>query len=466
MKKVFFSLFLSLLMVITPLSVLAESGTIGTPAFDLTSEAVILYNPDTGQILYEKNADKSLDMTGLSQIMTALVVMERAEDLDEEKVKARAILYDRLYGMGYPTADVRQGEILSVRELLYCMMVQNSYEAAEILGDYISEGSEAYFAELMNRKAKELGMENTVFTNASGRENTGQSSTARDMLLLLQAGMADPVISEMGATLRYTVAANNVHSQSRILVNSNRLMNSSSQYYYEGANGLKVVGTLATGRCGLFSATKNGLTYYLVVLGSPALDDKGEYIAENGALTDAKKLFQWAFSNYSYKELVDIDSPCTQIKVTLSSDTDFVLLYPKENFSRLVPNEVDETSIYLRPVLPEFIEAPIAPGQEIGYGELVLSGEVIGKVPLIAKDEVKRSQILYLAQLTKNIFLSPWAFLVYGLLLLLIVGYIVLAVYHNIQKKKHPTLNRKAMQSDRKSVALQKKRRIKPGKRR
>ena len=136
------------------------------------------------------------------------------------------------------------------------------------------------------------------------------------------------------------------------------------------------------------------------------------------------------------------------------------MLYPKEDVAKLVPNEVDETSIYLRPVLPESVQAPIQPGQEIGYVELLLSGDVIDSVPLVAKDSVSRNQMLYLMHLAKNIFLSPWAFLVYGLIVLLIVLYIIFAIYHNVQKKKHPTINRQSIHADRNSIAIKHKSRF------
>ena len=466
MKKVFFSFFALLLALLFCIPAAASESAVGTPAFALSGRAVCLYNLNTDQILYEKNADKQMDMTGLSQIMTALVTLDRTKDIDKEKVKARSILYDRLFGKGYPTADVRQGEILSVRELLYCMMVQNSYEAAEILGDYISEGSEAYFAEMMNKKAEELGMKHTRFTNASGREDTGQYSTAKDLLILIRAAMKQPVIAEMAAAVQHIVPANNRHDESRILIASNRLINPNAvTYYCPGATGLKAVGTESTGRCGLFTATREGLTYYCVVLGAPVYDKKDEYIPTNGAITDAKKLFNWAFSNYSYKNLVNVDSPCAQVKVELSSDTDFVLLYPKESYSHLVPAEVDETSVYLRAVVPDHVDAPVRKGQEIGYSEILLNGTVIGKIPLMAGSDVRRSQILFLGRLASDIFLSPWAIAVYVLLGLLLIAYIVLAVVQNVNRKKHPTLNR-ATSADKHSAALRHRSRLRTPKKR
>ncbi len=406
------------------------------PDIEITTPCVLLYNADTDRVIYAKNADEKRDPAGLVQLMTAAVVLDRVEDIEKETATARAVLFNELYGHNYPTADVRQGETLTIRQLLYCMMVQNSYEAASVLADYVSEGSMAYFAQMMNQKAKELGMTNSKFVNAHGMEEMGQYTTCSDLLKLAKYCMSKPELATMVKTTAYTIPANNRHSTARNLYTANGMLNSGSAYYYASCTGLKAAGVRATGRGAVLSANYNGLTYYAIMLGSDMYDKEGEYIPTNNALLEARELFRWVFSSYSIKNLLDTKSPCAQVDVRLSSKEDYVLLYPQKQFSDLVVNEANETSVLLRPIIPESVDAPVEKGQEIGLVEIVLAGEVIGKIPLVAEKDVPRSQVRYLLQVAKDVFASPWALAVLALVFLLFVAYIIFAIIHNQNRRK------------------------------
>ncbi|MEG0456752.1 MAG: hypothetical protein RR549_01305, partial [Oscillospiraceae bacterium] len=194
-------------------------------------------------------------------------------------------------------------------------------------------------------------------------------------------------------------------------------------------------GLMSTGRNGVFAATFNGLTYYCAVGLSPVRDDNGEYISKNGVITDAKALFKWAFNSFEVKNLLDEESPCGQVKLNLSSKKDFILVYPQDKFTSLVFKEVNETSVLLEKELPESVDAPIKVGQVIGKAKIILAGEIIGEIPLIAKEEIDYNVVLFVGKIVKDIFSSPWTIIISIILCLAIISYIVYAIIQNKNKK-------------------------------
>ncbi|MEG0456753.1 MAG: hypothetical protein RR549_01310, partial [Oscillospiraceae bacterium] len=202
------------------------------PNLTLTGKNVYLYNQESNLGVFEQNADEKFDPIGITQVVTAILAIEKT-DIDTEKATAKAFIFDDLFGFDFPTADVRRGETLTIRELLACMQLQCSYEAAAIIADYISDGSYAYFAEMMNKKTKEIGCENTNFVNPFGKPDANQYTTAKDMVKIFKYAMSLPTFAEMSLKNRYTIEANNVHDQSRLLVATNKMIDpsASSEYY-------------------------------------------------------------------------------------------------------------------------------------------------------------------------------------------------------------------------------------------
>ena len=240
----------------------SAAGLSFTPDFDVYSEAAYLLNLDTGEPLYQKNADKQLTPASLTKIMTAVLVLEQfANDisaLSTTYVSGGYECYDELYLTGCSTADIQPGEKLSYKDLLYALMLRSACEAANIIAVNIG-GSLAGFAEMMNLKAAQLGMENTHFTNAHGLFWENHYTTARDMAVLTQYALSLPMFAEISCSETYTMEATAYH-QERLISHTNVMMSKGNggDYYYEYVKGIKT-GTLdEAGRCLASTAYKDG----------------------------------------------------------------------------------------------------------------------------------------------------------------------------------------------------------------
>ena len=173
------SLLLACVILITAWSPLTASAAF-TPTFDVVSESAYLVNTDTGKVVYEKNKDKQLDPASLTKMMTCIIALEQIEDLEGTTATAPSYVFDELYGLNASNAGIMVNETLTMKDLLYALMLSSACEAAGIIADYISDGNPEQFVEMMNTKAKEIGCQNTVFKNPSGLEADGQEMCIRD----------------------------------------------------------------------------------------------------------------------------------------------------------------------------------------------------------------------------------------------------------------------------------------------
>ncbi|MDF2567049.1 MAG: D-alanyl-D-alanine carboxypeptidase, partial [Oscillospiraceae bacterium] len=273
-----------------------------TPTHPVNSQAAYMVNTDTGTVIYEKNADKRMYPASLTKIMTAIIAMEQTKDLDKTVVTAPSYIFDELYGQNASNADIRQGEKVTMRDLLYACILPSACEAGSIIADYIGKGSIPDFTAMMNEKAKELGATGTNFVNAHGLFDASQYTTAKDMYLITKYAMSVPGFLEIAGTYKHTMKATNKHSEKRNIYHTNLLLknNGTNPYYYPYAKGIKT-GTLdESGRNLISIASKDGYNYLLVTLGAPMSDPSGKILCYN----DAINLYEWAFSRFKVKAIL------------------------------------------------------------------------------------------------------------------------------------------------------------------
>ena len=237
---------------------------------DNAAQAAIVVHPETGTVLYEKNADARLGIASTTKIMTALVVLEHCA-LDES-----VEILPEYTAVEGSSMYLRAGETYTVEELLYGMMLVSGNDAAVALACHTA-GSVQAFANMMNDKARTLGMTGSAFQNPSGLDAEGQYSTARDMAALTCAAMANDTFCTIVATERVTIGG-------QTLVNHNRLLRC-----YDGAIGVKTGYTKASGRA-LVSCAQRGATRFVCV----TLSDPDDW-------NDHTRLLDWAFENYAYR---------------------------------------------------------------------------------------------------------------------------------------------------------------------
>ena len=369
------------------------------PSFQPSSRGVYLENTDTNQVIFEQNADQQMEAGYLTKLMTALMTVEYMEekglDLDAEKVPLKLYIQNLVYGSAN-LGGILLGEEVSVRGLLYAMLLQSANEATMMLGDYIGDGSVGHFADMMNDRARELGCTGTEFADPAGfhDDDPAQNSwtTPRDMGIIFKAVMENDILRQILQTRDYDIGPTNKHDSLNQFNYTNALMSTSSDYYYGPVDGgfISVVSGQDAGIAVM--ASTGGYSYLLVLLGTPG----GETLADTRATlyTEAKDLLQWAFDSFAVRTVMEKGEIMEEVEVKYSFLTDHMPVATSETFMTLMPNGVDLTSIQMKYDLPEAIAAPVEKGLEIGRLHLILADEEIGSVPLMTTDYVEASKFL------------------------------------------------------------------------
>ena len=376
------------------------------PDFEVTADAVYMVNLDTGKVVYEKNAHKKIYPASTTKIMTAALVLENVEDL-EQTVTAKAYLYDEFAGLNVSTGDIRAGQTLTVNQLLYGTMLQSANEGANILADFVGDGSITKFCQMMTEKAKELGCENTNFVNPHGLYNENHYTTAYDMYLITKYAMSIPGFMDYVTVPVYDVGKTDFHDYLK-WITTNKMMIEGSEYYYEPIRGIKT-GTLdEAGKCFISSATKDGYNYLLVLMGAPMYDEDGNYIEENTAFELTEQLYEWAFDTFQIKTVMEEGKSVHDVPLKLCWGKDTLNLVSAEDFTALIPSDYDITSVQGVADVPNFVKAPIEKGEEIGRMKLMLSNEEIGSVSLVAGESVEANPILTVIYYVETVVKTFW----------------------------------------------------------
>ena len=323
--------------------------------FAISAEHAVLVDAATGRILYERKADERSLIASTTKIMTALVVCEQCNVLDRMQIPKEAV------GIEGSSMYLREGEILTVQELLYGLMLQSGNDAAVALAIYCG-GMVEGFAELMNDKARQLGLSNTHFVNPHGLDSPDHYSTARDLAVLAAYAMENPIFA-------MTVSAKTVKMGQRYLTNHNKLL-----WRVEGADGVKTGFTKKAGRILVSSAIRDGRRLICVTINAP--DDWNDHAA----------LLEDGFSRYHMQTLVHAGDLLGTVEV-LGGVNGSVHLLADDDFEYPLA-EGESVCIQLPPV--PFVYAPLAWGQEAGYAHILVDGAPVGKVPLLYGETVEK----------------------------------------------------------------------------
>ncbi len=435
------SVLLSVCMIAALLCTTLTAGAAYEPDFEVSSQSVLLLDMDSEKVLYAKNPDKICYPASLVKIMTFLIVMEHVpEEKFEETATAKTYIFDRLYGMNASNAGIKHNEEVRIIDLLYAMMLASACEAASILADYVGEGSTENFVAMMNEKAKALGCNNTVFKNEHGLHDPEQVTTANDMQKIIDYAIDTyPLFLKISKEGTYVMPPTNKHSTERTIRHTNLMMFKTlvdPKYYYAYIKGIKTGTTSEAGKNMVSMATKDNYSYLLITLHAPTKYENGDKIADNLCFLDHKNIYNWAFSNFSLKSVVEEGQTAGQVKVKLGKDKDVLLLEPENKVLTLLPKHVDISAVQKVREIPESVNAPIQKGQVIGKLKLKLDDEVIGEVNLVATEAVERSNLLYILDQIGRFFSSIWFRLAMIVIVIFLVIYITLIVMYNRKKKK------------------------------
>ena len=310
----------------------------------------------SGRTLYERESSQQSLIASTTKIMTALVVCEQCNVLDRMRIPKEAV------GIEGSSMYLREGEVLTLQELLYGLMLSSGNDAAVALAIYCG-GTVEGFVERMNDKARYLGLEDTHFENPHGLDSPGHYSTAKDLAVLAAYAMENPIFSK-------TVSAKTVRVGQRYLTNHNKLL-----WRVEGADGVKTGYTKAAGRILVSSAERNGRRLIAVTIDDP--DD----------WKDHQALLEEGFSRYTIRRVVNAGQKvgtlevaggqCQQVAVLAAEDFDYALA--REEKPQLALSGTG------------FVYAPAVEGADAGFCYVLIQGKAVGKFPVVYGQTIEQT---------------------------------------------------------------------------
>ena len=405
----------------------------------IMSESAVLLNLDTNTVIHRKNSDRRQAPGPLVNIMTAVVCLENYKTLSQQ-ITIDSSVYEHLYNIEYPEdlifIGIEDGDVLTMTDLLYAMMLRSSVEASETIAYTVGDKDTSKFVEMMNEKAAELGLIDTHFTNATGMYDKDQYTTADDMAKLTVYALGVPGFEKIATTYTYTPSLPNIKNhpdqEEWYWTHSNIMMEPEGDYTYNGAKGIKTANLEVAGRNSIIMASRDGNKYLSVLMKSPLNDERGEITFYH--LTDAKALFNWAFNHFSYQVILADTAEVGELPVELAEGNDYVLVRPKEEFTLLWYDGVDISTISRDKVVwyKNTLQAPVVKGQPLGTVTLEYSGEELGTVEIVAVSNVERSTSKYNIYAAKMFTKSRWFHKALLISFLLCAIYIMLCVYSYI----------------------------------
>lgn len=436
LKKLYIlPLLLALLVTLTP--VLPAHAAYNAEV-EFESDIVYMESLDQGTVIFNKNADKKTPMASLTKITTAMVVLEKADDLQRVCTVTQEEL-DELAGTNSSTAGLVEGEQLTVEQLLYLLMVHSANEAAIILAHEFS-GTTAAFVEEMNAYAAKLGCKDTHYLNPHGLDAEGHYTTARDLALIIRHALQNDEFTKIVGTPVYEMEATNKRDATKYN-NTNSLLVPGSYYSYTPCKGIKTGTTAEAGYCLASYASQNGYTYLTIIIQGAEGWKNRTYSGGNTAFNETIRAYKWVFDNIKLTPIATPKDKVTQVNVDLGRKKDKVTLVPAQEVQALIPSSIDSSGISIELIpesLPKEILAPIKPGDKIGKAKVLYAGEELTTVDLAASEEVKRSWPATIWYYVKKGF-GYWSVRIAALALLLLL--IALLIWRRVKQKQQKDSN-------------------------
>jgi len=388
------------------------------------AEAALLMDLDSGRLLYAKNHQEKLFPASTTKMLTSIMAIEQGS-MDERVTATYAALKDITLEDSH--MGILIGEELSLEELINGTLVYSANDAANVIAVHFAGSIEA-FAQKMNAKAAEIGMENTHFTNACGVHDDDHYTTAEDLAILGKYCMQNETFREIVKKAIYTMEPTNKYAQTRHLPNTNLFLGTarSSYHYYEPCIGIKTGHTSQAGYCLVSAAEHNGISLLAVVLKC----DNKDTLTNAYSYIDSKTLLEFGFNNYEVKSLAQPGIIVSDAKVYEGKNNLRVSATVPDEIKALVPENADaEVDIIKEVNLPEEVPAPVHKGDVIGSVTYTYDGKNIGESELIAVNDVERNELLHILHLIFAVLTSPFFFIP-----ALVI--IVLVIVANYQRRK------------------------------
>ena len=436
MKKKIISIFLTIFIMLIPLSPAAYAYE--PTGIEIGARNAMLISMDTGQILYTKGAigknasevqDAKVYPASITKIMTAILILESEKFDPDKKIAMTDEVLKLISGTGSAVSHLKAGEEITELELAY-MVLMSSFGDCAYLAAIHYGGSVDGFIDMMNKRAKELGLKGTRYANPVGLHDENNYTTVWDTYILTSYALKNETFKQICESKRYTVKATNM-SPERVIVTTNFLQDNNTNYYYAYAKGVKTGFTDEAGRCLVSTASYEGYNYMCILFGCP-IDPSRRH-----EFVYSKDLYRWAFTTFEFKNIANTETPICEATVNDSMDRDFVPVYVEKSFVTVMPIEADESTIEIKKeFLAESFDAPIKKGDVLGKATFSYAGEVIGTVNLVAGEDVEQSTLLFVINRIKAFFTSKYMIVFYVLIALVILIFIIMVIRLNYKPKK------------------------------
>jgi len=372
-KTTMFIIFLLILVMVKAIAVNAEER----PALTIDAKSSILLEPYTGKILYENNADQRLAPASVTKVMTMLLIYDALEN-GAIKWEDTVTISEHAASMGGSQIFLEPFEQQTVEALVKSIVIASANDAAIAMAEFTS-GSEEIFVDLMNKRAVELGCNNTQFKNACGLDEDGHYTSARDMALIAQEMIKKhPEVFEFTKIWQETITHKTKRGEEAFgLTNTNKLIKQ-----YDGATGLKTGSTGKALYCLVGTAEKNEMSLISVVLGSPTPVIRFQ---------EVMKMFDYGYANYKATAGMESGTEVGIIKIEKGKTRETAVVV-KEKVSALVAkNSSGELENVIR--IEENINAPVREGDKVGEIIYAFDGAEVGRSDIIVNENIEKANL-------------------------------------------------------------------------
>lgn len=364
------------------ITILTFTTTVSAQTPEITATSGIVIDCIDGKILYEKNMNEKLYPASMTKVLTAIIVVENCNMQDEVTISKSAI---NNVQSGYLTANIKEGEILTVEQLLNLLLISSYNDVANALAEHVG-GSVENFAIMMNEKAEELGCKNSNFVNSNGAHDVNHYSTAYDMALIAKYAMQFDEIKNIVNKIYYELGTTNKYDKTdRLYQTTNEMLLSGSSNYYKYVEGIKTGFTTPAGYCLMIYAEKNDMPLVSVVMKSTTSDSRYE---------DTKKILEYAYSNNTIKTINEKGTTLQTITIkNATSETKKLNAVLEGTIKAVVKKETDINSFEPNIEIQDNLKAPIKEGTVIGEVIYKIEGKEYHK-NLVAENNVNKSYTL------------------------------------------------------------------------
>jgi D-alanyl-D-alanine carboxypeptidase len=408
--------------------------------------ADILIDADSGQVLYEKNQDRLLQPASLTKMMTCLLAIEHYKgDLDQKiTVPKQAV------GIGGNSLDLKEGEVFTVRQLLYGMMLHSCNDVAVCFAVNIS-GSVSAFSQEMNARAREVGAVHTNFINPNGlTESSSHITTARDIALIAQECMRNATFRKIVKTAKYTIPATNMSKERKVKSTDQLLVgtkfsvtvNGTKRYAkYKYATGVKTGLMPTAGYCFCGAATKGDMDLIAVAMKGSADQDR---------FADVISMFDYGFDNYHTVQLLAKGDSAGHVWIKNGHYTRVAAVAENGAYVTLTSNEADDLATS-RVVLKKGLKAPLKAGTVVGTVKLYEDGAKVGSADLVLAKTVTEGGPW------SAVYISDPAF-VGGLIILITVLILITVIGHHRRRRKKQREERRRREKEKRAMEIARER--------